>query len=143
MLNKEVDKLCLHIHIHQSSGGNIFVGVTDRVQQNKSQCADSEHSLVYWGWGRTIYYGDGNEEVRRDTGDRLCSGMDVVVEVDKSTSTITFTLEGDSTHAHNNTSIRGIRKYQVQSPILSQPKREFVPCLEIADISDCVSWQFR
>ena len=85
--------LAFRTHVHTNKRW-FCVGVTDRLTQRDSDYAQPEYSIKYVHVGRISYAtGDGKYNIDSPK-DEICEGTYVVVEVDRSKCTVTFTLEG-------------------------------------------------
>lgn len=89
----------------------------------------------------------GKESTKSEwTGDCLSSEMDVVVkvEVEVATCVVTFILKGESIkwvdYPTTSQPINGTRKYKIKTELFKDPARQFVPCYQIEEEGDTVTW---
>lgn len=102
-----------------------MIGVVDKIKQRqKREFYDSGNAICFWD--HRIYYGMNNTYKWKEVGITLEQGMKIEVKLDRSTSTVVFTL--------NNIA------HEIESDILSQPKRKFCPYFEMANAQDSVEW---
>ena len=99
-------------------------------------------------WDNIIWNGRKDEHKIFDTqGDVLVSGSDVLVEVDKKNCMITFTISKTRFFKHIDDRMTFVldqpRSYRIRTPLLAQPRRQFVPYYTLYNKGDSVSWELK
>jgi hypothetical protein len=111
---------------------------------------DNALSICYLACTGTILYGTGEKDKREifDTQrDVLASGSDVLVEVDKKNCMITFTISKTHFFKHIDDLMTFVldqpRRYRIRTPLLVQPRHQFVPYYTLYNKGDSVSWELK
>ena len=139
LMNVEVGRVfTFTVHITKSKYGHIVVGVVNRDKQKEAQSSDRSCNAVCYGTHRKkgrIGYGDGGEFRWKDTDDRLKQGMEVKMKVEEATVTFILTEWG---WLKTRT-----KEHVIVSPILSHPRPEFVPFVQMWNEGDSVEWDIQ